>query len=259
MPTSLDIYWKSFILDLASREPEAYVQIRKMFRDVSFEVPYPEFDGVSLKPENLGYAAGDSKIRQLKRNYLDEGELIAARESLKKRLAKHQSCITARFGNQKKDSRSQGFCMQTISLNYISKPEEGKPQFVVELYYRSTEVGQKFYADLMFLYEVVFPLLLEGLPEPDLIRFRFSSLYMSSMFLPIFFQVGGVEEFINVLLKHDRKWYSRAVRSAIEKWMKPGHNYTYRSRVKMHELFRDYVYPKLSEQEVKRINKLMEK
>ena len=257
--TTLENRWADFIGELACQTPSAYVQIRKIFRNLEWEVPFSEWDGLSLKPENMGYSAGDNKIRQLKRIYLNVDELERARDSLLERMSKSQSCITARFGNQKKGSRSQGFCMQTITLNYLEKPEKGHPKFVVELYYRSAEVGKKFLADLMFLDEVVFPLLLEGLPEPDLIRFKFSTLYLSSMFLPITMQVSDVVELMEEVKKNDPKWFTRCVRVAVEKWMEEECGYNYRSRAKMHGLFRDYVYPRLSKADIKTIKTLTRK
>lgn len=260
-PTKLEKHWAEFVGRLCIQEPEAYVQIRKIFRDISWEVPMGDFDGVSLQPENLGYARGDSKIRQLKRNYLNVEELERARDSLASRIkgGKKQSCITARFGNQEKDSRSQGFCMQSITLNHISNPLPGHHKLVVELYYRSTEVGQKFFADLMFLKEVVFPILLEGLPDPDGVRFKFSTLYLSSMFLPIILQIVPVLETLEGIKSGDPKWFSRCVRIAIAKWMVEECGYTYRTRAKMHVLFRNYVYPRLSKSEIKAINELVKK
>lgn len=259
MSTTLDKMWAEFIRELSTETPEAYVQIRKIFRDLTWEVPFDQWDGCSLKPENLGYAPGDSKMRQLKRNYLNVDELVKARDSLLTRSSKQQSCITARFGNQEKDSRSQGFCMQTITLNHISKPEEGKPQFVVELYYRSTEIGQKFYADLMFLDEVIFPILLEGLPKPDVIRFKFSTLYLSSMFLPIVMQVLDVVDYMSDVKETDNKWFTRCVRIAVSKWLVEECGYNYRTRAKMHDVFREYVIPKLQRNEIRKLERLTKK
>lgn len=261
MATKLENRWAEFVADLCTRPPEAYVQIRKIFRDVTWEVNWEDWDGLSLKPENMGYAPNDSKIRQLKRNYLSIEELDRARESLADRIAsgKQQSSITARFGNQEKDGRSQGFCMQTITLSHILKPEPGKPQFVVELYYRSTEVGQKFFADLMFLEEVVFPILLEGLPRPDVIRFKFSTAYLSSMFMPIILQVVPVSETLRMIKDRDPKWFSRCLRVAVEKWMVEECGYGYRTRAKMHILFRNYVVPRMTAAEARIVNRLVKK
>lgn len=261
MATKLEKLWAEFVGDLCSRPPSAYVQIRKIFRDVTWEVKWKDWDGLSLDPENMGYAANDAKMRQLKRNYLNMEELERARSSLVSRImdGKQQSSITARFGNQEKPGTSQGFCMQTITLSHILKPEPGEPKYVIELYYRSTEVGQKFFADLMFLTEVVFPLITKGLPEPDLIRFKFSTAYLSSMFLPIILQVVPVADTLKEIKEGDPKWFSRCVRVAVEKWMVPECGYGYRTRAKMHHLFREYVVPRMTAAEQRTVKRLVKK
>ena len=259
MATTLEKHWAQFVTKLAFANPHAYVQIRKIFTNIEWEVPWSKWDGIELRPENLGYSAGPSKMNQLRRNYLNVEELERARDSLIGRMSKSQSSITARFGNKEKDSRSQGFCMQTVTLSYIEKPERGNPKFVVELYYRSTEVGQKFLADLMFLDEIVFPILLEGLPKPDLVRFRFSTLYLSSMFLPIVFQRVRVDHFLSRLKNMDPKWFTRCARIAVEKWMVKECGYNYRTRAKMHDLFRTYVFPNLNRDQKKYIKELVKK
>jgi hypothetical protein len=259
--TKLEHHWARFVGHLCTLPPAAYVQIRKIFRDLSWEVPFCDWDGVSLKPENMGYSPGDSKMRQLRRNYLNVEELEKCRDTLIERIAggKQQSSITARFGNQEKDSRSQGFCMQTITLSHISNPLPGHPQLVVELYYRSTEVGQKFFADLMFLDEVVFPILLKGLPAPDQVRFKFSTLYLSSMFMPIILQVVPIVETLRGIKEGDPKWFSRCLRIAIEKWMVEECFYGYRTRAKMHHLYRTYVFPRLTAAEARTVRTMVKK
>lgn len=253
MSTKLEKVWAGFILGLISQTPEAYVQIRKIFRDRQLSIPWDKWDGVSMGTERMGYSSGPSKINQLKRNYLDVEALEKLRDSFKARSGKSQSCITARFGNKAKDSRSQGFCMQTITLNYLEKPLPGNPKLVVELYYRSTEVGQKFLADLLFLDKVVFPILLDGLPTPDEVRFKFSTLYLSSMFLPLVMQVLEPSLIVETARGGDPKWFKTCVRTSVQKWMVEECGYNYRTRAKMHRLFREYVYPTLSPSEKRRI------
>lgn len=250
--------WANFVMQLALQDPSAYVQIRKIFRDVTFSVDYDMWDEIPLTMDRLGYSKGPSKINQLKRNYLSVEELEKARDSLIGRMNKEQSCITARFGNKEKDSRSQGFCMQTITLNYLKKPLGGD-NLVVELYYRSTEVGQKFLADLIFLDQVVFPILLKGLPDPSKIVFKFSTVYLSSMFLPILLQHVDAKSAISDIKLSDPKWFTRCVRVAISHWMKSECHYNYRTRAKMHEVFRKFVYPSLSKSDKADIRRLVKK
>jgi hypothetical protein len=260
--TSLEKRWAGFVLDLMQREPEAYVQIRKIFRDISWSVPFDEWDGISLKTENMGYAEGDNKMRQLLRNYHNADELTRAAESLSERIAsgKQQSSITARFGNGAKDSRSQGFCMQTLTLSHILNPLDKGNGFVIELYYRSTEVGQKFLADLMYLDQVVLPLLMSLLPvRPREIRFKFSTLYLSSMFMPIVLQILPVVDALKLTKENDPKWFSRCLRVAVEKWMVEECGYGYRTRAKMHHTFRSYVVPRMSAAQQRTVKTMVKK
>lgn len=258
--TQLEQSWAGFVVGLCQKEPEAYVQIRKIFRDLTWEVPFEQWDGIQLGTENMGYSEGDSKIRQLLRNYHNEAEFIKAATVLQERIdgGKQQSSITARFGNGEKDSRSQGFCMQALTLSHINKAKDNG--FVVELYYRSTEVGQKFLADLMYLDQVLFPLLWEHLRiRPKVIRFKFSTLYLSSMFMPIVLQVAPVLQTLKATKEGDPKWFSRCLRVAVEKWMVPECGYGYRTRAKMHKTFRDYVVPRMTAAEQRTVKTMVKK
>ncbi len=260
--TQLEKLWAGFILDLCQKEPEAYVQIRKIFRDLTWEVPFDQWDGISIPTENMGYSEGDSKLRQLLRNYHNQDELIKAATTLSERIAggKQQSSITARFGNGEKDSRSQGFCMQALTLSHIANPLNKGNGFVIELYYRSTEVGQKFLADLMYIDQVVLPLLFEHLDiRPSAIRFKFSTLYLSSMFMPIVLQVAPVVQTLRATKEGDPKWFSRCLRVAVEKWMVPECGYGYRTRAKMHKVFRDHVIPRMSPAEQRTVKTMVKK
>lgn len=260
MATKLEVQWAEYIRGLSVTPPAAYIQIRKMFTNLQFTVSWEDFDGISLGFENMGYSKGPSKMNQLKRNYLNEEELIKARESFRSRLKKSQSCITARFGNKEKDSRSQGFCMQTITINYLEKPEPGTPGYVIELYYRSTELGQKFLADLKFLSEVVFPILVtDDMPQPDLVRFKFSCAYLSTMFLPVVFQRIDVLEFMEGIRDHDPKWFTGSARSAVSKWMVEECGYNYRTRAKMHEVFREYVYGNIPANQKSKLKRILKR
>lgn len=257
--TKLEKHWSDFILMLACEQPDAYVQIRKLFNGYQLEIPFDEFDGISLGYENMGYSAGTAKQNQLNRNYLNEEEIARVRGTFIERMSKKQTCLTGRFGNAAKDSRSQGFCLQTFSLNWVAQPTEGKAGFILEIYYRSTEVTQKFLADLKWMYEVFFPILLEGLPiKPDLVRFRFCTLYLSSMFLPVALQRQNIPHFLTQLRDSDPKWF-KTVQTSVSKWMVPECNYGYRARVKMHELWYAYIEPELKPQTRRKIAKLAEK
>lgn len=256
--TALVQAWSDFLMRLCTEKPAAYVQIRKMFNNEVWEVPYETFDtGINLSASTVAYASWVSKFGQLDRNYLNLEEFQKLREKFKGRMAKEQTCLTARFGNQEKKKESMGFCMQTLSLNYLRKPTEGTPKFVIEVYYRSTETGQKFLADLKYLQERILPIVLDGIPiKPDLIRFRFCTLYMSSMFLPILFQVRDPVEVVKAVQESDPHWYDRTVSQALGRWLQDDNPYNWQTQAKQWVNFNTNVKPNLSGPQMRTLKRL---
>lgn len=259
--TKLEMAWAEFVLGLCCTVPTAYVQIRKMFNEQVWELPYEVFEpGLEIEAERLQYASWKSKFAQLDRNYWNQEEFDLLRTKFLERVKKEQTCLTARFGNKEKDSRSMGFCMQTISLNYLRKPVEGQPKFVVELYYRSTEVGQKFLADLAYLSDKVLPFLLQDLPiKPDIIRFRFCTMYMSSMFLPILFQTIHPVEVVKAIKEGDEHWYNRTVSQSLGRWLQEDNPYNWRTQAKQWDNFNENVKPQLTASELRNLKRLARK
>ena len=256
--TALERVWSDFLIKLCTEKPSAYVQIRKMFNGESLDVDFDTFNtGISLSASTVAYASWTSKFGQLDRNYFNEDEFTKFREKFIGRISKEQTCLTARFGNQEKKKESMGFCMQTISFNFLRKPTEGTPKFVIEVYYRSTETGQKFLADLKYLQERLIPFLLEGVPiKPDLIRFRFCTLYMSSMFLPILFQVRDPVEIVKAIQEEDPHWYDRTVSQALGRWLQDENPYNWQTQAKQWINFRDNVKPNLTPQQLRSLKRL---
>lgn len=256
--TALVTAWSNFLLKLCTEKPAAYVQIRKMFNNEVWEVPYGTFEtGINLPATTVAYASWVSKFGQLDRNYLNLEEFHKLRDKFIGRMSKEQTCLTARFGNQEKKKESMGFCMQTISLNFLRKPTDGTPKFVVEVYYRSTETGQKFLADLKYLQERVLPIILEGVTiKPDLIRFRFCTLYMSSMFLPILFQVRDPVEIVKAIQEHDPHWYDRTVSQALGRWLQDENPYNWQTQAKQWVNFNTNVKPNLSGPQMRTLKRL---
>lgn len=253
-------HWSNFVLDLCCTVPTAYVQIRKMFNNITWEVPFEDFDGIDIPSESLAYASWKSKFRQLDNNYLNQEEFEKCNAKAVDRKSKIQTCVTARFGNKEKKKESMGFCMQTISLNLLKQPVEGNPKFVVEVYYRSTEVGQKFLADLKYLHERVLPILLKDMPQPDVIRFRFCTMYMSSMFLPILLQYTDPVKTFDAIAAGDSHWWKRTVRQALYRWLHSEENpYNWRTQKLQWESFDKLVRPGLTEEQLSYLETIAEK
>lgn len=256
--TELETAWAHFVLSIAETPPTAYVQIRKMFNNQSWEVPYSVFQtGIEFDSQVLQYAAWKSKFAQLDRNYLNAEEFEKLRTKFIGRMNKEQTCVTARFGNLEKKKDSMGFCMQTISMNLLRKPCNGQPKFVIEIYYRSTECVQKFLADLKYLSERVLPLLLKDVPiTPDLIRFRFCTMYLSSMFLPILFQILSPVNVVRAIRDGDEHWYNRTVSQALGRWLEETNPYNWRTQKLQWDNFNQNVLPNLKPQQITQLRKL---
>lgn len=260
---SLIDIWAQICQETINQEPSMYIQIRKMFSNQSFDIDWEDFQLGDLPSfPQLGYKNDVSKMKQLERNYFNEEELIRIRETFLERYHSSgnkslQTCVTARMGNKKKDSRSQGFCMQSITINHMKINKED--EIVIELHYRSTEITQKFLADLIFLRNKVIPFIMEGWPEgltPTDIKFNFSTAYFSLMFLPVVFQFTDPVELLKDLKKHDPGYY-KSVISAVSRLMTKECTYNYRTRANMHELFWEYVHPFLKKKQIAAINRLI--
>lgn len=228
-------HWKQLIWKAAEHETLAVSGVRKISSDVSFELPYQCLLEHDLDYTDLCYTK--AKGRQLQRNYWNPPEVEAAVTKLKSRAGKDHSSVSIQLRGSDKDSRSQGFCMQNMVITVTPQ------QSSVDIYYRSTELIQKFLADLIF-FSVQFPPIFEELgTTPEKIRFKFANVYLSSVFMPIFLRY---EEdplgFFKHLKEHDPRFY-RTCGLSTRRFFQETHNYTYRTRVKMFEYWKEHVDP----------------
>ena len=255
---SLDLYdeyapllrwWLIKYMDLLYKEPGAYLQIRKMHQHVVMDVPWSVWgDGIGVPFKAMGYANNTNKMTQLKRNYLNMEQLEKCNEQLRTRIIakggkSKQTCVSAILGNRAKDSRSKGFCMQTVTINYLA---DGN--FSLDLHYRTTEFGQKFLADLRFLDEEVFPILLRGIEiPPNMVKFFFSTVYISTQFMPVFYQFipEQIIQHFECLKEGDPYFYRRSL-MAFKHFFTVETNYNYVSHRMQHELFWSHVEPYIS-------------
>lgn len=257
--TPLEMAWAGKVGELAGSRPDGIIQIRKFFMGVEFMIPWEVFStGIKLNFGDIGYGKSGAKMGQLRRVYFNEEEIALANEKIRLRMGsgnnrEAQSCIHARFGNGKKDSRSQGHCMLGVTVSYLREGPDGKPVLSLDVLYRTTEMTQKFLADLKFLHEIVFPALLKdtGL-EPTRVRCLFSQVYVSSLYLPVLYQLIPPSQILDPMEKNDNKFW-RMSASALRFLVREDNPYTYRTRAKMHEFFHEKVLPTFSKDELKRI------
>lgn len=200
MPRKKLKIWPHGLVRQVIRQPAfLYSGVRKIVQDVTWEIPwefYPELDY-----GDLGY--GDNKFKQMCRNYLDEDELERVRSLLDRRAGQSFSSVAMSLRGARKDSRSMGHCMQSLVLSFT------KDDSNAEVQYRSTELVQKFGADLVFirwlLAQLDFP--------PDLVRFRFANAYLSGVFFPtLCAHWGDPIDFLEYLWEHDQRLFAGGTR-----------------------------------------------
>lgn len=190
-------YWpEGLIKACIEKEAFLYSGVRKIIQDLTWEIStLPD-----LTYEDLGY--GSNKFKQLCRNYIDLGEMERVRSLLDRRAGQSFTSVAMSLRGAKKDGRSMGHCMQTLVVSWKKDYE------TVEVQYRSTEVIQKFGADLVFL-----RYLLEELDlSPDLFRFRFANAYLSGVFFPTLCAHWDAIDFFEYLWEHDQKLFAGGTR-----------------------------------------------
>lgn len=123
----------------------------------------------------------------------------------------------------------------------------------VDIFYRSTELIQKFAADLVF-FSKQFPVIFDELDfEPSVVRFHFANVYLSAMFIPIVLKYDDGAIFEE--LKKDPQFYRTAGMST-RRYFNATHNYTYRTRVKLFEYWKENVDESKLEKLKKELDKL---
>lgn len=222
--------WRAFVKQVACA-PGMVTGVRKVAFDQSFELTWKELTSCPIKYEDISYTK--MKGRQLERIYWPKEPMEAALEKLRTRLAKPHSSVAVQLSAGVKDSRSQGFCMQNLVITQTAD------QMYIDIYYRSTEVVQKFLADLIFFAAKLPPLFPDR--KPSVIRFKFANTYLSAVFAPILLRYEPLpREFFVALYENDPKFF-RTFGLATRKFFKDTHNYTYRTRVKMFEYYQEHL------------------
>lgn len=200
-----------------------YHGVRKIVRAQTFthEGPLPPVDLSAL-----GYrGVGDGKLKQLMRNYWNQDHIDAARTKLQVRRNSGHTSVAVSCEGEKKSTKSQGFCLRTVVITQTPKSLEA------DIIYRSTEVIQKFTADLILL-----PRIFEALEvAPTTTRFYFSNAFLTALFSPVLFNQADPIHFMEHLKKHDPKYYKTFI-NAFAKFLETDNRYTYQHRVKQYNL-----------------------
>lgn len=231
-------HWTQFIWKISHAKTLAVTGVRKVVADQAFELPWKALTASKWAYTDLCYTK--AKGSQLNRNYWNQGAVDAAVEKLLGRTDKPHSSVSIQLQGGVKDSRSQGYCMQNLVITLT--PDS----CAVDIYYRSTEVIQKFAADLVFFADKLPQIFAKLGREPSVIRFKFANVYLSAVFMPIFLRYESDHlGFFQTLERIDPKFY-RTCGLATRRFFNPDHNYTYRTRVKMFEYWKEHVTPNAS-------------
>jgi hypothetical protein len=153
--------------------------------------------------ETLGYQP-KTKMRNLIRTYFNEEEVAKVRAHLESRDHQQFTTLSCSMRGATKKKESMGWCMEACTIRTM----RSRRKLSVTMMYRSTEIIQKFTADLAFL-----PYLFERLGiQPEEVHFFFSSAYLSMVFLPSLFCYVEPVPFLKRLKKRDPQLFRIAVR-----------------------------------------------
>src|SRR5690606_17255765 len=132
------------IRHLIKAEPTYRGGLYKLFNGLTWE----EKRLPNLTYEDIGYKA--NKDGQLRRNYINSEEFDRVKSILERRSrgkGHHMTSVALNFRGQKKNNRSQGWCLLSHLISRMKRPELE----TVEIHYRSTEAIFKFHADLVLM------------------------------------------------------------------------------------------------------------
>lgn len=228
--------WRRLVWQAAAHPTLCISGVRKISSDVHFNLTWGELIESDVTFTDICYTS--AKLRQLERNYWNVEGFDAAFAKLSDREKKDHTSVSIQLQGAEKDFRSQGYCMQNMVIT------QTKEVILVDVYYRSTEVLQKFLADLI-LFNQKLPAYFEKYLKrnPTVIRFHFANLYLSAVFMPILMRYEPDPlGFFEHLEKHDRQFY-RTCGLSTRVFFKDTHNYTYRTRVKMWDYWKKHVDP----------------
>lgn len=250
-------YWIELVMQLIKEKASFYRSSRKFVQHLDWKIPGSiwQQDDMGFNLVDLSYSPNGTKMTQLERNYFNQGSIDRARKKLDRRMyeeEKPQTSVGISTISEGKKKSSQGHCIRGLVLSHINlDPEEER--FTIDIFYRSTEVVQKWGADLIFLHDKLIPAILEGFDVSiEEIAFHFSNIYLSTLFFSILYQYRNPVELLKFTDKHDNKLYKRFFSRADKLIYKDPEDYSFQYRVKMQQLWLDHVAEgKVNEDELK--------
>lgn len=228
------VYWWTQLLRHVSRmDARVYSGVRKIVDDLHWEFPGSEFfrsdPGITFS--DLCFTER-GKMGQLSRNYLNILEWDKAVAKVQSRKGKPHTSVAIRLTALGKDSRSQGHCMQALVLSMTRDCN------TIDIFYRSTEVTQKFCADLLFFHRTIQERLLSplGMAGDDIkcVRFHFANAYLSCVFIPVAFRfMGDAVEYLEEFRSSDPRFWRTSCMVAA-RYMRTVNVYNYMTQKKQY-------------------------
>jgi hypothetical protein len=177
--------------------------------------------------KELGYKP--VKITRLNNLYYNSEEVRKAKEKLEQRRGEEHSSVAILTRNMEKTHRqSQGWCIQSIVVS--QRWQRGQVYSTADVFYRSTELIQKFGADLTLIKNILDQLEVDARP----VRFYFANAYVSAVFFPLLFQLTPAVPFLRHIKRHNKEFHFLACK-AVSRYLDPHNRYTYRAQVKQWE------------------------
>lgn len=198
------------------------VSPRFIFQDILWT---PEsFPEVDLKM--LGFSP-TAKMRQLVRNYYDPEAAARVANLLTARKKHAYTSVSLSMRAGEKDYRSQGWCMEAIVFRRC-----GNSEVTATVLYRSTEIVQKFSADLAFI-----PWVYEQMGvEVAKTHFFFANAYVSGVFLPAVFNHHEPVQFLKRVKALNPAFYALVARYFLRYYNHPDQTSAYSPRKKQMKL-----------------------
>jgi hypothetical protein len=218
----------------------AYTGVRKIAANVSWELPGDQLEH-NLTYSDINYK--QTKHKQLLRTYWNQEAVDAAIEKMKDRQGAFHTSVAIPLVNLEKKKTSQGHCMQTMVITHLASGYSS-----VDIYYRSTELIQKFLADMVFFSIMLPPVFKKMKIEPEVIRFKFANVYLSAVFSPIWIRYeDDLVGFFKDLESNDPGFFRR-FGLATRRLLRENHNYGYRTQAAMFEYYKRYEVKKKTQQ-----------
>lgn len=242
-PPSLRSSWADFIVEMLAA-PGYLCQLRKFVQGQVWRIPGQVWtDGNCMSLEDLDYTFRN-KMGQLKRNYYNQESIQEAHDKLVSRFdgKKYQTSVAASTVGGGKRGDSQGHCMRSVVVTHFTRSVAGEECITIDIMYRSTELIKKFGADIYFLRHFLVPELLKDVNLPIReVRFYFSNLFVSSLFLPLLYTMKDPVQVLEQIRESDHEFFKRCLASTKSLMSKEYGHYNYRTRQEMHHKFLDMV------------------